>query len=313
MRWEGRERSKNVDDRRGRGGGNIFGRSSRGGPSIRIPRGGGGGVRRAGGGSIILVIVVAIGLWIFAGINPLQLLDMLSRSQGGGGPVASAPSQARTPEQTAMDDERAAFMAVVLKETENTWSRIFQESGSRYDPPQLVLYSGFVQTSCGFGSAAVGPYYCPADQKVYVDLSFFDMLSRKLGAPGDFAQAYVLAHEVGHHVQNQTGVLGRFNEARQRMGERASNAESIKVELQADCYAGVWAHAADRTGIVEDGDIDEALGAAAAVGDDMMQRRSQGYVVPESFNHGTAAQRSKWFRTGYQSGNPADCDTFAAL
>ena len=312
MRWEGRERSKNVQDRRGRGG-NVFGRSSRGGPSIRIPRGGSGGVRRAGGGSILLFIVVAIGLWIFAGINPLHLIDMLSGGQGGGGTVATAPAQQRTPAEQSVDDERAAFLSVVLKETENTWGRIFENSGSRYDPPRLVLYSGFVQSSCGFGSAAVGPYYCPADQKVYVDLSFFDLLSRRLDAPGDFAQAYVLAHEVGHHVQNQTGVLGRFNAARQRMDERAANLESIKVELQADCYAGVWAHAADRTGIVEEGDIDEALGAASAVGDDMMQRRQQGYVVPESFNHGTAEQRSRWFRTGYQSGNPADCDTFAAL
>ncbi len=312
MRWEGRERSKNVEDRRGRGGGTVFGRSSRGGPSIRIPRGGGGGgVRRAGGGSIILFIVVAIGLWIFVGINPLQLLDMISGGQSGGS--ISAPTQERSPQQKAADDERAAFMAVVLKETENTWGRIFEESGSRYDPPQLVLYSGFVQTSCGFGSAAVGPYYCPADQKVYVDLSFFDLLERRLDAPGDFAQAYVLAHEVGHHVQNQTGVLGRFAQDRERMGEAQSNAESVKVELQADCYAGVWAHAADRTGIVEEGDIDEALGAAAAVGDDMMQRRQQGYVVPESFNHGTAEQRSQWFKRGYQSGNPDDCDTFAAL
>lgn len=311
MRWEGRERSKNVDDRRGRGRGNASGRASRGGPSIRIPRGGG-GVRRAGGGSIILVIVVAIGLWVLAGINPLQLLDMLSRGQSGDGPVASAPIEERSPQARAADDERAAFLAVVLKETENTWGRIFSESGSRYDPPQLVLYTGFVQSSCGFGSAAVGPFYCPADQKVYVDLSFFDLLSGRLDAPGDFAQAYVLAHEVGHHVQYQTGVLGRFNEAREDMDEGAANAESVRIELQADCYAGIWAHAADRTGIVEEGDIDEALGAASAVGDDMMQRRQQGYVVPESFNHGTAAQRARWFRTGYQSGNPADCDTFAA-
>ncbi|MEM7696384.1 MAG: neutral zinc metallopeptidase [Pseudomonadota bacterium] len=306
MRWEGRERSANVEDRRGRP--RRVPRRTPGG-RVRLPRPG--GTRRAGGGSIILFIVVAIALWIFVGINPLQLLDMLAR-EGGPGPVVTAPQERATPEQRAARDENAAFLAVVLNETEDTWGRIFAQNGSRYEEPRLVLYSGFTNTACGFGNAAVGPFYCPADRRVYIDLSFFELLDQRLGAPGDFAQAYVLAHEVGHHVQNLTGVLGRFHRDRQRLGERQSNLESIKVELQADCYAGVWAHAADRSGIVEEGDIDEALGAASAVGDDVMQRRQQGYVVPESFNHGTAAQRSRWFRIGYQSGNPSECDTFGA-
>lgn len=315
MRWEGRRRSTNVEDRRGRGGGlgrriPRLPRLPRGGRG-RIPRGGSyGGVRRAGGSSLILFLVVAAALWIFAGINPLQLLDMVSREDG---PVVTDTGPVeRSPEQRAADDRRAEFISVVLAETETAWTRLFAASGAEYPPPLLVLYSGAVQSDCGFGSAAVGPFYCPADRKIYLDLSFFDLLSRRLGAPGDFAQAYVLAHEVGHHVQNLTGVLGRFGRDRQRMDEARANAESVKVELQADCFAGIWANAADRTGIVEEGDVEEAMAAAAAVGDDMMQRREQGYVVPESFNHGTAGQRTEWFRTGYRSGDPADCDTFEA-
>jgi predicted metalloprotease len=307
MRWEGRRQSDNFEDRRGSGGGG-FGRIPTG-ARIRLPRGGrAGGVTRAGGGSIILFAVVALALWAFAGINPLQLLDMLGG--GSGGQVATAPQ--RTPEQQAGDDQRAQFMRVVLAETEDTWGRIFQANGATYSPPTLVAYSGFSESACGLSSAAVGPFYCPLDQRVYIDLSFFDTLETRFDAPGDFAQAYVLAHEVGHHVQNLTGVLRRSMEARQGMSEAAANIESIRVELQADCYAGVWAHAADRSGIVEEGDIDEALGAAAAVGDDLLQRRTQGYVVPESFNHGTSEQRSRWFRVGYASGDPGDCDTYDA-
>lgn len=309
MRWKGRERSTNVEDRRGSGG---YGPSRGGGYGpVRLPTGG--GVRRASGGTVLFFIVIALGLWIFAGINPLQLLDMMQGGSGGGSVITGPREAPRSPQQQAADDEKAQFISVVLAETEDAWGEIFQASGSNYTAPTLVLYNGATQSGCGFSSAAVGPFYCPVDRKVYLDLSFFDLLSKRLDAPGDFAQAYVLAHEVGHHVQNLTGVLGRFHEEAQRMGERQRNAESIKVELQADCYAGVWAHAADRTGIVEDGDIEEAIGAATAVGDDMMQRRSQGYVVPESFNHGTAEQRADWFRRGYRSGNPGDCDTFAAL
>ncbi|WP_420392403.1 neutral zinc metallopeptidase [Acuticoccus sp.] len=307
MRWEGRRQSDNVVDRRGRG--PISGRRGlpRGG-RVRIPRGGSsGGLRRAGGGSIVLVILVALGLWIFAGINPIQLLDMLARQDGA--VVTQAP---RSPEQVAADDERSQFLSVVLAETEDTWGRIFRDSGSTYEPPRLVLYSGAVNSDCGFGTAAAGPFYCPADRQVYVDLSFFDLLAQRLNAPGDFAQAYVVAHEVGHHVQNLTGVLGRYQQARQGLSEREANAVSVRVELQADCYAGVWAHSADRIGLLEEGDIDEALGAASAVGDDVMQRRTQGTVVPESFNHGTAAERARWFTVGYRSGDPGACDTFEA-
>lgn len=307
MRWEDRRRSENVEDRRR--GGSIFGRAGqpRGG-RIRIPRGGSsGGLRRAGGGSIILFVVVGLALWIFVGINPLQLLDMLSRGDGG---VVGQQAQERSPEQQAGDDRTREFLSVVLAETEDTWSKVFRANGASYEDPRLVIYSGAVNSGCGFGTAAVGPFYCPNDQQLYVDLSFFETLAQRLNAPGDFAQAYVLAHEVGHHVQNLTGILGRFDQARQSMSETEANAMSVRVELQADCYAGVWAHFADRSGIVEDGDIDEAIGAASAVGDDNMQRRSQGYAVPESFNHGTAQQRSQWFRTGYRSGDPAACDTF---
>ncbi|XWN31231.1 MAG: neutral zinc metallopeptidase [Devosia sp.] len=311
MRWKGRRQSENVEVRRRSGG--IFGRSSRpNGRTIRLPRGGRtGGVRRAGGSSIILIILVVLGLWIFAGINPMQLMDMLARQQGGT-VVTDASAPQRSPAQQAADQERQQFMAVVLAETEDTWGRIFRQNGAQYEPTKLVIYDQMTTTQCGFGQAAAGPFYCPADRNVYIDLTFFDLLSQRLGAPGDFAQAYVLAHEVGHHVQKLTGVLDRFHQNRQRMSEVDANRESVKVELQADCYAGVWAHDADRIGILDDGDIEEALNAAAQVGDDVMQRRSQGRVVPESFNHGTAEQRARWFRTGYRSGNPSDCDTFSA-
>lgn len=310
MRWENRRRSTNVEDRRGSGG--RMGR-------MRLPRGGrislpsGRSTRRAGGSSILMLVVIGLALWIFAGINPLQLLAILAGGGNGTVMTDSRPAPApRTAEQKAADDRRADFLSVVLAETETTWNGIFEASGSRYDAPTLVLYTGFTNTGCGTGSAAAGPFYCPLDEKVYIDTSFFDTLERRFDAPGDFAQAYVLAHEVGHHVQNETGVLGEYHNQRSRLGERRANALSVRVELQADCYAGVWAHNADRSGIVEEGDIEEALGAAAAVGDDTLQRRTQGYVVPESFNHGTAQQRSRWFRIGYKSGNPADCDTFDA-
>lgn len=293
MRWQGRRRSQNVEDRRGQ-------------RTRRIPRGGRpGGVRRASGGSVVLFLAIAVLLWIFAGVNPLQLINIIAQQDGG--PVISAPSQQRSPQQTAADDQRAQFMSVVLAETEDAWGNIFAANNARYDPPKLILYSGFTQSGCGLGQAAVGPFYCPLDRSVYIDLSFFDMLDRRFGAPGDFAQAYVLAHEVGHHVQNLRGILGEYHQRRQR--GLTNNIDSIRIELQADCYAGVWAHVADRSGIVEEGDIDEALGAAAAVGDDMLQRREQGYAVPESFNHGTSEQRSRWFRIGYQSGDFRACNT----
>ncbi|MCF3936566.1 zinc metallopeptidase [Acuticoccus sp. M5D2P5] len=303
MRWEGRRRSDNIEDRRGQ----SFPRQAR----FPFPSGRGRTGGRIGGTSLVLIAIVALGLWVFAGINPLQFLDMMTGDDRGVVVDNRAPEGQRGA-NNAIDDQQEAFISVVLAETEDSWSEIFAANDLTYEDPILVLFTDRVGSACGLSSAAVGPFYCPNDRKLYLDMSFFDTLSSRFGAPGDFAEAYVLAHEVGHHVQNLTGVLGRYHRDRQSMSEQEANAESIKVELQADCYAGVWAHRADRSGIVEEGDIDEALGAAAAVGDDILQRRTQGYVVPESFNHGTAEQRTRWFRTGFRSGNPADCDTFSA-
>ncbi len=202
-------------------------------------------------------------------------------------------------------------MATVLADTEDTWKEIFTSAGQTYQEPTLVLFSSSTSSACGFASAATGPFYCPADRKVYIDLAFYDELASRFDAPGDFAEAYVIAHEVGHHVQNLVGTLPKVNQQRQSVGEQESNDLSIRVELQADCYAGIWAKHSEKVGAVEDGDIDEALNAAAAVGDDAIQKRTQGYVVPESFNHGTSAQRAKWFKQGYQSGAVNSCDTFS--
>ena len=202
------------------------------------------------------------------------------------------------------------FVSVVLAETEDVWNGIFQASGSTYKEPALVLFAGQVRSACGFASSASGPFYCPGDQKVYLDTTFFDQLDRQFGASGDFAQAYVVAHEVGHHVQNLTGILPKFNQMRQQMSETEANEMSMRVELQADCFAGVWGHFTAQKGLLEDGDVEEALNAAQQIGDDTLQKRTQGYVVPESFNHGTSAQRQKWFAAGLKSGKLSDCDTF---
>ena len=299
MEWRGRRQSSNVEDRRGAGGRSPFGRGG-----LRIPVGRG-GVRRAGGGigigGIILILIIS---WIL-GINPLTLLSGGDIGLDGGGyeqQTSSAPA----------DDEAAAFIRTVLAETEDTWNGIFQASGENYREPTLVLFSGQVQSACGFASAATGPFYCPGDQKVYLDTSFFQELKQKFGAAGDFAEAYVIAHEVGHHVQNLIGVLPRFNQARQRMSEVEANRMSVRVELQADCFAGVWAKFTDQRGLLEQGDLEEALNAAQQIGDDTLQKRSQGYVVPESFNHGTSAQRMEWFGRGFESGDVNACDTFSA-
>nr|CAD6617445.1 flagellar biosynthesis protein FlgM [Rhizobium sp. TCK] len=299
MEWRGRRQSSNVEDRRGAGGRSPFGRGG-----MRIPVGRG-GVRRAGGGigigGIILILIIS---WIL-GINPLTLLSGGDIGLDGGGyeqQTSSAPA----------DDEAAAFIRTVLAETEDTWNGIFQASGENYREPTLVLFSGQVQSACGFASAATGPFYCPGDQKVYLDTSFFQELKQKFGAAGDFAEAYVIAHEVGHHVQNLIGVLPRFNQARQRMSEVEANRMSVRVELQADCFAGVWAKFTDQRGLLEQGDLEEALNAAQQIGDDTLQKRSQGYVVPESFNHGTSAQRMEWFGRGFKSGDVNACDTFSA-
>ncbi len=299
MEWRGRRQSSNIDDRRGAGGQNPFGRGG-----LRIPVGRG-GVRRAGGGigigGIILILIIS---WVL-GINPLTLLSGGDIGLDGGG----YEQQAGNP--TPANDDMTAFVRTVLAETEDTWNGIFQASGENYREPTLVLFSGQVQSACGFASSATGPFYCPGDQKVYLDTAFFQELERQFGASGDFAEAYVIAHEVGHHVQNLTGILPRFNQARQRMSEVEANRMSVRVELQADCFAGVWGKFTDQKGILEQGDLEEALNAAQQIGDDTLQKRSQGYVVPESFNHGTSAQRMEWFRRGFESGDVNACDTFS--
>jgi predicted metalloprotease len=274
---------------------------------VRIPSGRG---SRAGGGlglgGIVVMVVIAWAL----GINPLTLLT--GGTTGGGGQFPQAPQQTSEPFNPGQGDELADFASRVLGDTEDVWAVKFDERGMRYEPPTLTLFSGQVQSACGFASSASGPFYCPPDRGVFLDLSFFAELSRRFGAPGDFAQAYVIAHEVGHHIQNQLGILGRFNEARRRMSERDANAMSVRVELQADCLAGVWGHNAAARGLLERGDLDEALNAASQIGDDTMQRRAQGYVVPESFSHGSAEQRVRWFSVGFESGDMGRCDTFEA-
>ena len=247
-------------------------------------------------------MVVIVGM--FLGVNPMELL---------GGSVPSGPSAGSStsqPTQNAGDDELASFVGVVVKETEDMWTKVFDDSGLTYREPVVVLYSGQTSSGCGTADSATGPFYCPNDQKVYIDLSFYDQLRRQFGAPGDFAQAYVIAHEIGHHVQNLTGVLPEFNQARARLSKEEQNAYSVRVELQADCYAGVWAAYAGQEDLLERGDIEEALNAAEKIGDDTLQKRMQGYAVHATFTHGSSAQRQKWFERGYSEANPAACDTF---
>jgi uncharacterized protein len=303
MEWKGRRESQNVDDQRGQGGAGGFGR---GGPQFRIP--GGSRIRSTGGGGLsgIIILVVLFFVLKACGIDPLQVL-----TQGELGGPSGGVEQSQ-PRSEARNDEMTRFVKVVLAETEDTWSRIFEQNGRDYPEPTLVLFDGQVRSACGFASAASGPFYCPGDQRLYIDLGFYDTLSRQFGAPGDFAQAYVIAHEVGHHIQNIVGVLPRFNQMRQSMGEAEANAMSIRVELQADCFAGIWAHDTAQKGLLESGDLEEALNAANQIGDDTLQRRTQGYVVPESFNHGTSAQRVEWFGRGLKSGDLDACDTFSA-
>jgi predicted metalloprotease len=306
MKWRGREQSSNIEDRRGQRsgglgglGGNPFGR----GGGIRIPTGGGGS--RGGMGSLIGVVVVLGLVWVLTGTNPI---DILTGSNSSGPSSASSSSQLPTSGQQA---ELRDFVGVVVKETEDLWSGVFEASGQNYPEPTVVLFTSAVNTACGAADASTGPFYCPGDQKVYIDLSFYDQLREQFGAPGDFAQAYVLAHEVGHHIQNITGVLPEFNRRRAAMSQEQANAYSVRVELQADCYAGVWANYAGQEDLLDNGDIEEALNAAEQIGDDTLQKRMQGFAVPKTFNHGTSAQRKAWFERGYASGNPGDCDTFS--
>ena len=291
MKWEGNRESDNVEDRRDGGGGFSGGSGLFGGRNIGI-------------GTIVVALV---GGWIF-GINPMTLLGMLG---GGGTPPAQVQ---QTPAQAPpANDRMAAFVRTILADTEDVWKDVFAKGGSTYREPHLVLFRGATQTACGQGQAAMGPFYCPGDQKVYIDLGFYETLKNKLGAPGDFAQAYVIAHEVGHHVQNLLGISEKMEQMRGRVGKVEFNGLSVRLELQADCFAGVWAnHAQSARQILEQGDVEEAMNAAAKIGDDALQRAGSGRVVPESFTHGTSAQRQRWFDAGLKSGAIKACDTFSA-
>ena len=289
MRWEGNEQSDNVEDRRsGGGGGGGF------------PIGG----RSVGIGTVAVALIAG---WVF-GINPLTVLGLLT----GGGDPAPQVQQGPAPKPPANDRE-AAFVGTVLKNTEVVWTAIFRQNNGTYNAPKLVLFRGATPTACGTGQAAMGPFYCPGDQKVYIDLGFYDTLKNQLGAPGEFAQAYVIAHEVGHHVQDQLGVTAKVDGMRGRLSQTQNNALSVRVELQADCFAGVWAHHSQESKKwLDPGDIEAAMNAAQKIGDDALQRSAGRAVVPDSFTHGTSAQRQRWFGAGYQSGQIQSCDTFAA-
>jgi predicted metalloprotease len=311
MRLDETPESQNVDDLRGEDatGGSPFG----GGFGGRAP-GGGGLPLPIGGGGLGLVIVVVLAL--FFGLDPAALLG--GGSGGGQYQPVPAPPQMRPmrPDspgtRAGRDDEMRQFVARVLGSTEEVWDeQLPRQANRQYQRPRLVLFSGAVRSACGMADAAVGPFYCPGDQRVYIDLSFYDQLARRFGAPGDFAQAYVLGHEIGHHIQNQLGILAKVQEAKSRMSRTQANALQVRTELQADCFAGAWAfHANQKRRILEPGDVEEGLRAAAAIGDDRLQRQARGYVQPESFTHGTSAQRQRWFQRGLQSGELRACDTF---
>lgn len=287
MDWQRGRRSSNIEDRRGAGG-----------------MGGGIRVGRVAGGGGIGIIVVAL-IAMFLGIDPSIIL------QEGGGQLMPTNMPSTRQLDPGQEGELKDFVSVVLADTEDTWTPIFQQLGQRYEEPPLVLFSGAVDSACGFAQAATGPFYCPGDRKVYLDLSFFDELDQQFGAPGDFAQAYVVAHEVGHHVQNMLGILPKVDQYRRQADEAAANQASVMLELQADCFAGVWANHAQRARqVLEQGDIEEGLNAASKIGDDRMQQRAGRYVNPESFTHGSSQQRVRWFRTGLQKGSLEACDTF---
>jgi predicted metalloprotease len=286
MKWEGNRQSDNVEDRRMAGGA---------GPRSGIGRGIGIGT----------IVVALVGGWVL-GVDPMTILAALG---GGSGPVVQrAPAQA-----PPADDRMAQFVATVLADTEDVWKDVFAQAGAQYREPRLVLFRGATPTACGTGQAAMGPFYCPGDQKVYIDLAFYQTLRDRLGAPGDFAQAYVVAHEVGHHVQNLLGITQKMEQARGRVSQTHYNALSVRLELQADCLAGLWAHHADKARrILENGDVAEAMHAAARIGDDALQRAGGGAVVPESFTHGSSEQRQRWFDNGLRGGSLKGCDTFSA-
>ncbi len=277
MFWKGRQGSTNVDDRRGISGGGLV-----------------------AGGGIVGVIVYLLYTFLSGGqVDPSQIPSVQPTSQ-----------TEMSAEEKAADDERAEFVKVVLKDTEDAWNKLFADQGKDYPEPTLVMFRGAVQSACGQASAAMGPFYCPGDQKVYIDLSFYEDMQNKLNAPGDFAMAYVIAHEVGHHIQTLNGTSAKMQRLRQQVGETEYNRYSVKMELQADFLAGIWAHYAQQKNILEAGDVEEALNAANAIGDDMLQKKSQGYVVPDAFTHGTSAQRMYWFKKGFQTGDLSQGDTF---
>ncbi len=279
MRWQGDRQSENIEDRRGGGRGPVM----------------------VGGLGTLLIVIVSL----YLGVDPQALLQQVGNQQGPA-PAAAGP-------EIEAQQEVRDFAAVVLADTEDVWNELFRKMGRRYEEPKLVLFSGQVDSACGFASAAMGPFYCPLDHKVYLDLTFFDELRTRFKAPGNFAQAYVIAHEIGHHVQNQMGIMDKVQAAKRGLSEREANALSVRVELQADFLAGVWAHHAQRTRqIIEDGDIESALRAATAIGDDRLQKQAQGYVVPDSFTHGTSEQRVRWFTRGYETGDISAGDTFNA-
>ncbi|WP_409272659.1 neutral zinc metallopeptidase [Neobacillus sp. SCS-31] len=281
MQWKGRQGSSNVEDRRGKGGGGMLM---------------GGGI-----GGIVLVLIMTL-------LGGGNIGDVFNNLGGGGTGLESPPPY----QETAEEKELAQFVSVVLADTEQAWTEIFKEEGMEYREPTLVLYSGTVQSACGVAGSAVGPFYCPGDEKLYIDLSFYRELQDKFQAPGDFAMAYVIAHEVGHHVQTLLGTSEKMASLRQRLSEKEYNKYQVRMELQADYFAGVWANRAENLNLLEEGDLEEALNAASAVGDDTIQKRSQGYVVPESFTHGTSEQRKRWFYKGFKTGTIEGGDTFNA-
>jgi predicted metalloprotease len=288
MKWEGNRESENVEDRRGGGGGGF----------------GGIGGRSVGIGTVVIALVASY----FFGVSPSTVINVIN---GGGVPV---PEAAQGPAKAPpADDREARFVSTVLADTEDTWTAIFQKAGQTYSKPRLVLFSGRTQTACGTGQTASGPFYCPGDRKIYIDLSFYRLMQERFKVSGEFAQAYVIAHEVGHHVQNLMGIMDKVDQLRRSSTPTEANALSVRVELQADCFAGVWAKNADKArSILESGDVETALNAATAIGDDALQKQAQGYVVPDSFTHGTSAQRVRWFKRGLESGQVSACNTFDA-
>lgn len=284
MRWQSGRRSSNVEDRRSR----------------RIPRG-------VKGGGIGILLLALVGMYF--GIDPSMVMNVGNAVQKNLPASQSSEPYQATPEE----QEQAEFISVVLADTEDVWNQVFRENGKTYQVPTLVLFSGAVQSACGFAQAAMGPFYCPGDRKVYLDLSFYKELQNSLHSPGDFARAYVVAHEIGHHVQKLLGISDQVDRARQQLSKKEFNKVSVRLELQADCFAGVWTNRADRMrGILEQGDIEEALNAASNIGDDRLQKQARGYVTPDSFTHGSSAQRVRWFNQGYKTGDINSCNTFEA-